>query len=493
MQESFPSIIIFSIVLEQFVSVLNEKCLLDPEKPVLAGVSGGPDSLCMLDVLRQLGYRLVVAHLDHNLRADSSQEAKHLHQIVEGYGLPFVQEQGDVGIYADDHSLSIEEAAREVRYRFLFEQAARYQAQAVAVGHTADDQVETVLMHLLRGSGLSGLRGMGYRSLPNPWSQNIPLVRPLLGVWREQILAHLEQSGLQASQDASNLDVRFYRNRLRHELLPQLDKLNPGIRKRLWQMSDILAEDDAVLEKIGQLVWEDCTLDQGQGYIALDTRTICSQPVGMQRRLIRRAIGLLRPGLRDIDYRMIEHAIHFLKDTSRSGQTDLAAGLRLEMEGERLWLATWEADLPGANWPQVEPGAQLSLNAPGGITLAGSWQLQAESLPANTELIAQARSNPDPYQAWLDQSELVLPIVVRAHRSGERFRPLGMGGHSMKLSDFMINSGLPRRGRAGWPVVVSGDRIAWVPGYRISEDFAIKNSTRQIVHLSILSLPGQTS
>ena len=366
MQESLRSIIIFSIVLEQFVSALKEKCLLDPGLPVVAGVSGGPDSLCMLDVLRQLGYRLVVAHLDHCLRADSAREAEQLGQLVEGYGLLFVLERDDIWAYAADHSLSIEEAAREVRYRFLFEQAARFQAQAVAVGHTANDQVETVLMHLLRGSGLTGLRGMSYRSLPNPWSQNIPLVRPLLGAWREQILTHLEQSGLHPSLDASNLDTRFYRNRLRYELVPQLEKLNPGVRQRLWQMSDVLAEDEAVLEMLELSAWKGCLLDQAPGYAALDAKILRDQPVGLQRRLVRRAINLLRPGLRDIDYRMIEHAVRFLKESSRSGQTDLAAGLRLELEGERLWLATWEADLPGAGWPQVELGVQLSLDCTGG-------------------------------------------------------------------------------------------------------------------------------
>jgi tRNA(Ile)-lysidine synthase len=209
MQESLPSIIIFSIVLEQFVSALKEKCLLDPGLPVLVGVSGGPDSLCMLDMLHQLGYPVIVAHLDHSLRAESAQEAEQLRQLAQSIGLTFVLERNDVDSYATSHSLSIEEAAREARYQFLFEQARQHQAQAVAVGHTANDQVETVLMHLLRGSGLPGLRGMSYRSLPNPWSKNIPLVRPLLGVWREEILAHLEQNGLVPTLDASNLDTRF--------------------------------------------------------------------------------------------------------------------------------------------------------------------------------------------------------------------------------------------------------------------------------------------
>jgi tRNA(Ile)-lysidine synthase len=485
MQESLPSIIIFSIVLEQLVSALKEKCLLDPGLPVLAGVSGGPDSVCMLDVLRQLGYRVIVAHLDHGLRAESGQEAEQLRQLAQGYGLTFVLERGDVQAYAASHSLSIEEAAREVRYRFLFEQAERFQAQAVAVGHTANDQVETVLMHLLRGSGLPGLRGMSYRSLPNPWSQNIPLVRPLLGTWREEILAHLERSGLQPSLDASNLDTRFYRNRLRHELVPQLEQLNPGVRQRLWHMADILSEDENVLEMVEQSAWAGCILEQGQGYAALDAEILREQPPGLQRRLLRRAIGLLRPGLRDIDFKTIERAIHFLNCASRSGQTDLAAGLRLELEGERLWLATWEADLPGAEWPQIKPGVRLRLEMPGEIVLAGSWRLRAESLPASPGLLEQARSNADPYQVWLNQKMLELPLWARARQPGERFRPLGMGGHSMKLSDFMINNNLPRRARPGWPLVVSGEEIAWVPGYRMGEKFTIKENTRQIVHLSL--------
>ena len=182
---------------------------------------------------------------------------------------------------------------------------------------------------------------------------------------------------------------------------------------------------------------------------------------------MRRAIGLLRPGLRDVDYRTIEHAVHFVKDASHSGQIDLAAGLKLELEGERLWLATWEADLPEAGWPQIGPGVQLCLDVPGEIILSGGWRLRTENLPANPGLLEQARSDADPYQAWLDQAKLVLPLTVRARQPGERFRPHGMGGHSMKLSDFMINNNLPRRGRNGWPLIFSGDAVAWVPGYRI--------------------------
>ena len=489
MQESLPSIIIFSIVLEKLDSAIEAKCLLDKSLPLLAGVSGGPDSLCMLDALHHLGYRVVVAHLDHSLRAESGQEAELLRQWSDSHSLPFVLEKADVQAYADHQGLSTEEAAREVRYRFLFKEAGRLNAQAVAVGHTADDQVETVLMHLLRGSGLAGLRGMSYRSLSNPWSASIPLVRPLLGVWREEILEYLQQRKLQPHIDLSNLDKRFYRNRLRHELVPQLEKLNPGARLRLWQMAEILGEDEQVLEGAEQEAWQVCLPEHGQGAIALDAKSLQSQPKGIQRRLLRRAIGYLRPGLRDIDFRTVERALSFLDEASRSGQSDLAAGLRMELEDGRLWLAAWEAHLPGAGWPQVPPGDALWLDAPAGrpalIELSAGWRLQAETLAIRDTLRAQVLANADPYQAWLDRDKLVLPLQVRSRLPGERFHPLGMGGHSLKLSDFMINVHLPPRARAGWPLVVSGEQVAWVPGYGIGEHCSVTGGTHQIVHLEL--------
>jgi tRNA(Ile)-lysidine synthase len=342
-------------MLEPVELTLQANCHLDRQQAILVAVSGGPDSLCLLHLLWELGYNLVVAHLDHSLRPESAAEAAMVQRITESLGVHYVHDRRDVAGYASQKSQSIEEAARELRYRFLFEQAETLTAQAVAVGHTADDQVETVLMHLLRGAGLSGLRGMRYYSLPNPWSKTIPLVRPLLGIWREEIMAYLDQRGLQPSQDASNLEKRYYRNRLRHELIPHLDELNPGVRRRIWKMATLLQDEDETIERVVDAAWSQFYESDSAGAVAFDTGGLCKLQKGVQRRLIRRAISHLRPGLRDIDYETVERVLDFLASPTRSGRKDLAAGLRLEMEGERLWIATWEADLPGANWPQLAP------------------------------------------------------------------------------------------------------------------------------------------
>ncbi len=478
-------------MLERVRLALSKAALLQPDRPILAGVSGGPDSLALMGVLRQLGYPLIIAHLDHSLRPESATEAAAVCQAALAAGLPFALGKEDVMALAQQHSLSIEEAARTARYQFLFRQAVQHGAQAVAVGHTADDQVETVLMHFLRGTGMSGLSGMAYRSLPNPWSREIPLVRPLLGVWRAEIMDYLAQRGLQPSLDASNQDVRFYRNRLRLEALPYLESLNPGLRQRIWQMADILGQENELIENIVGSAWDECCQQSAASFVAFDIAGLRARPPGIQRRLLRRGIALLRPGLRDIDFAAIDRALRFLHSPSLTGKTDLAAGLRLSIENGTLWLSAWETRLPATDWPQVDPAVEITLNLPGEAVLPGGWLLRAETMPITPTLRAHITANPDPYQAWLDLHSLELPLTLRSRRSGDRFRPFGLGGHSQKLSDFMINAKLPRRARGGWPLLVAGGQIAWVPGHAIAANCAIHEKTTEILFITLSPLHGQ--
>ena len=472
-------------MLERVSFALNRAYNLDPQKSILVAVSGGPDSLCLLDVLWRLGYSLVVAHLDHSLRPEAQEEAKAVQELAQRMNFPCILGKEDVAGFANEQGLSIEEAARNLRYRFLFQQAELHNVQAVAVGHSADDQVETVLMHLLRGSGLDGLCGMEFYSLPHAWSKSIPLVRPLLGVWREEILAHVTQHNLQPSLDASNQDTRYYRNRLRQELIPHLEDLNPGARQRIWRMAELLREDSAVLEAQVEATWQVCCQEMGTGFVAFDASRLQIQPLAIQRRLIRRGIARLHHGLQDIDYASVERTLDFLRLPTRSKQRDLIAGLRLELGQGCLWLADWKADLPGAGWPQLKPGSQFQLHLPGEISLPGGWLLRGEVVPVDAQVYQQATANPDPFQVWLDLERVELPLLVRARLAGDRFQPLGMNGHSLKLSDFMINRKLPRRARQGWPLVISEEQIACGPGFHPCELAAIQASTANAVHLQL--------
>lgn len=469
-------------------------CQVDPQQVTLVGVSGGPDSLCLLDGLWRLGCRLVVAHLDHGLRPESQQEAAGVAEAVTARGLPFRLERMDVAAFASQHGLAIEEAARLARYRFLFAQAAADGAQAVAVGHTADDQVETVLMHLLRGSGLAGLRGMDYRSLPNAWSESIALVRPLLGVWRAEVLAYLAGQALQPNLDPSNQDTRFFRNRLRHELIPYLESYNPQVRTALWRTAAVLREDYAVLEAEVEKSWQACVTAVGPGWVSFAAAALAGQPLGMLRMLLRRAIAGLRPGLRDVDFAALERAVHLVQAGPPGGGCDLIAGLHLQREGERLWLAAWEAELPhsdaaGQPWPQIPPGEALPVQVPGITPLPGGWELHIDRVDVDPNVREHARTNLDPYQAWVDADALQAAagdgLQVRSRRPGDRFQPLGLDRGSQKLSDFMINIRLPQRARKGWPLLLAGESLVWLPGLRLAHPFRLTESTRQAIHFEL--------
>lgn len=481
---------------EQLKALLVRQCRLDLARPLLVGVSGGPDSLYLLHVLWRLGLPLVAAHLDHQLRPGSAAESEYVRGIAEKLDIPFRLGVEDVLAQAEALGLSLEEAARRVRYRFLFAEAEGCQAQGVAVAHTADDQVETLMMHLLRGSGTAGLRGMSFYSRPNPWSASLPLLRPLLNTWRSDILAYLADNALQPLYDPSNQDVRYYRNYLRHVVIPGLEKEHPRLRQRLWRTASILHEDYAVLEMALERAWQECLLRQGPGYVAFALEKFRSQPVGLQRGLARRALDQLRPGLRDIDFQTTEAFLSFAMSPSRTAQRDLAAGLRLFYEPGALWLAAWEAQLPAAlggqdladAWPQVF--TPLEFGAPATVDLGQGWYLQA----ALVEL-AQLPQPPgsgayDPWTAWLDAQALQFPLLLRGRLPGERFQPLGMGGHSQKLSDFMINRKLPQRARPAWPLVLSGGAVAWIAGVATGHAFRVTPATRQGLRLELRREPG---
>jgi tRNA(Ile)-lysidine synthase len=484
-------------MLERIDNILQHKCLVDSDKSILLGFSGGPDSLALMDIMHSLGYPLIAAHLDHGLRPESESDARAAAELAASRDIACILGKTDAQSYASDHAMSIEEAARSLRYGFLFRQARELGVHAVAVGHTANDQVETLIMHLLRGSGLSGLSGMRFRNVPNPWSQDIPLIRPILGIWRREIEAYIKDRGLLPLQDRTNLDTRYFRNRIRHELIPYLEGYNPGISPIIWRMADIMDVDDRFLQQSTHAAWEDCLVKVGPGYISWQADSLRRQHLALQRRILRRGIAWLRPGIRDLDYLTTVRGVEFINNPTLDRQVDLASGLRLFLEGGVLFLAGYEADLPLNEWPQIRKKATLRFETQDEVSLDSGWIIIARPVESVSSVRLVVQSNDDPYQAWIDVSAIEGPLTVRARRPGDRFKPLGLGGHSLKLSEFMINEKLPRRARDKWPLVCrvslpeeSGggknpDEIVWIPGSRLAHTYRIKDSTRKAAHLHL--------
>jgi tRNA(Ile)-lysidine synthase len=470
-----------------------------PGIPILVAVSGGPDSLALLHFLRASSYPLICATFNHRLRPEAADEVAHVRQIAENLGLPFVTDSADVAAYAAAEGLSVEEAARALRYRFLFRAAREAGAQAVATGHTADDQAETVLMHFLRGAGLSGLKGMPYRSvLPvfdlvpgaeDPlWAgyAEIPLVRPLLGWWRADTEAYCREHGLSPIYDPTNADTTYFRNRLRHNLIPELENYNPRFKEALVRATLALQGDDALLAEVIDSAWQKSILEQGAGFVAFKKSALEKLSPALRRNLFKRAAFLLRPGLRDVDFAALERA-------AALQPVDLAGGLRLFYETGKIYLAAYEADLPSADWPQVKDGKLVG------------WELVTEII-IDENLFVQARENGDPFTAWLDADSLAPPahpaqfagqvagvtedrLRLRTVRVGDRFQPLGMPGASVKLQDFFVNNKLPKRARKNWPLVCAGNEIAWVTGLRLAHPFRVTEKTKRVLRLQIKRLP----
>jgi tRNA(Ile)-lysidine synthase len=470
-----------SMDMAKFPHILTEKCQLGINSQVVVGVSGGPDSLTLLDLLTRLHYPIVVAHYDHSLRPESHQEALFVQDLAGQRGLPFSLGRGDVNQMAHEQKLSIEEACRIARYHFLFQTAREYGAQCVAVAHTADDQVETVLMHLIRGAGLAGLKGMPYRAVLPEWDDQIPLVRPLLGMWREEILSYCEENRLEPVFDATNQNSIFFRNRLRNDLLPYLENYNSRIKEVVWRMAQNLGGDYELIEALTIEKWQDIFINEDQSYIIVSFNGIRTLPVGLQRNLLRHMIAKLRPALRNIDFNDLERALAFIQNPTKTSQTDLVSGVWLYLKGDHLILSE-----QGAFWneeilPVLPVGEWGLLPVPGEVKLTRDWQIRAEfAVQKNLDEIEKSQNE---YEAWIDADSIDLPLKIRTRLPGDRFRPLGMGGHSLKLSDFFINIGLTRNIRDQIPLVCNGNDIAWIPGLRLSEKCRVRETTSRVIHL----------
>ncbi len=459
--------------------------LLAPGRAVLVGVSGGPDSLCLLDQLHALatafGFPLAVGHFDHGLRPESADEAAFVRAEAEARGRPCFTDRADTATFAAQNKLSVETAARQLRYAFLARAARRAGADYVAVAHTADDQAETVLMHFLRGSGLAGLRGMRPRSglggmVPgegvtaegrDTHASPLTLIRPLLATTRQAVEQYCAEHGLQPRYDPSNADLTYTRNRLRRVVLPVLEQENPNLRATLARTAEVLAGEYELAERYVDRAWQTFAPAEAQrpGQVVL-AREAC-RGVGRLRlrALLRRGATLVLGDARDLEFDPLEAATNFALEAAPGRNCEIARGLRLAVEQNQLVLYRGERDV--SKYP-------LLLDKAG--NLPAGWRLVVEVVA----------TRPDATEAWeavVPAEALTAPLVVRARRRGERFQPLGMGGQHVKLTDFMSNVKLPARVRERWPLVACGDEVMWVPGYRLAERFRLGDEAQSFARL----------
>lgn len=447
------------------------------DHPVVVGVSGGPDSLTLLHLLRQLvpPKHLIVAHLDHGLRPNSEAETEIVAAMADD--LRFHAERVDVGEIARAGRLSLEEAGRITRYDFLAHVARLESALVIAVGHNADDQVETILMHFLRGSGMSGLRGMQSVSRL-PHQPDLWLWRPLLQITRAEIDACCVENDITPLIDTSNSDQSFLRNRLRHDLVPRLEAYNPQIRRRLWETAGILAADDDLLSALTEQSWRDIVLLREEGHVEFHRSSWQQVPLALRRRLLRTAIATVRPDLRDVGYRTLELARQVAESHETSSRVTLPGGIVLLVRYNRLIIANESTDLV-EDLPQLPASKPIVLPVPGAVDLENSWRLTAEILDSAESMICL--TNDDPWMACIALDKPVT-LTIRPRARGERIQPLGMTG-TTKIKEIMIDRKIPAQARARWPIISTREHALWIVGHLLDDRAKVLTGSQHIVRL----------
>ena len=450
---------------------------------VLVGVSGGPDSVALFDILlrlsKRLDIRLTAAHLDHCLRGeDARADAGFVRKLAGRMGVPFVSESADTRDYARRHRLSLEEAGRDLRYDFFSRVAEEKGCQRIAVGHNTNDNAEQVLMSLLRGSGPSGMGGIP------PVREGI-VIRPILDLSRQTILAYLDYRQLDYRTDATNRDTRFLRNRIRVDLLPLLtDEFNPNAVAHIHRFAAMLAAENRWMEGLLESLFEKTVLNKKERAIDLSVSSLGAFPLAARRRLLRRSLLEVKKDLRRVGYSHIESILALAFSEKSSGSVDLPDRIRVKKSGDRLSVVREPAPLRQASPFGTGPGMHFScsLQGPGTVYIAET---------GHTIRFSKLKTGEKPEWhtaghrvAFFDMDKIHFPLVLRNMASGDRFRPLGMGG-SQKLKDFFINNKIDRSLRSKIPVVVSGERIIWVAGYRMDESAKIDHATVRFLKAEI--------
>ena len=449
--------------------------LLERGDRLIVGVSGGVDSMVLLHLLnacrQTFNLSLVVAHVNHGFRPEESErEAELVQKESARFRLPFEYGKFNVREFQKREGLSPQDAARRIRFHFFDDLLHKHHAQKIALGHNADDQVETVLLRLIRGSGLRGLKGI----LP---LRERKVIRPLLEVWREEIDSFAFEKKVPFLPDSSNLRKDYLRNRIRLDVIPFIEKeYQPHFKETLLKTSAILREEDDYLERGTEEAYQKI-VHEAKGTLSFKWSEYQSLHRAVQWRVIRKMVERVHDGrmvLEDGGEADVLRVFQNLHQASPSFLSELSHGFWIEKRYDVVLLGKREG----------KPSSPFEVNLlfPGHILIE---EIGKEVVIEETGRGPLEDFSGPPDTALMDYESLQFPLRVRNFRSGDRFRPLGVEG-TQKLKDFYIDHKVPRFERARIPLLISGGRIAWVVGYRIDDRVKITEKTRKCLKVIVV-------
>ena len=470
-------------------TIAHEKMLQPGGDRVLVGVSGGADSVALLHILYRLSISrdldIGVAHLNHALRGSASDgDAAFVQTVARQLDLPCFCTRQDVGLHRQKEGGSLEEAGRRARYRF-YEQTAKMQGfTKIALGHHADDTAELVLMNLLRGSGSKGIAGIPPTRAPG-------IIRPLIHARRRDILSYIKDNNLPFVVDASNQDPRFFRNKVRNELMPALSEAyNPRLTEALVRTASISRTEEEWLEQLTRPMVEAAILATRERSLTLSTVYLSELHLAAARRVVRSALKILNDDLNGITLQHVDATIDLVFKGSDQRELHLPGQLRIRRQGPHLSMTKEDYPLRSNsrgretgehcryNYEVRRPTTQVT-----SVLIKETGQELAFSAIKNKSLSVAITGRQA--SAFFDMEELEFPLVLRNYRIGDQFTPLGMQG-SQKVKKFFINAKIARAQRKTCPILLSRGRIIWVVGHRMDDRFKIGPATRNVLKVELL-------
>ena len=468
-----------SLVLRIKKTLIDHK-MVEPGDTILLGVSGGPDSVALLrgllELKQELNIELAMAHLNHGARGEESdRDARFVKDLGETLQIKTLIEKKDVAAKQAVSKNSFQEAARHLRLEFFERSMNQIGANKIALGHTSDDQVETVLMNLLRGSGLKGVGGMS--------PVRHPYIRPLFYCSRPEIADFLNDRKIPYCEDSSNEKIDYLRNRIRLELIPFLrEKYNPRITENLFEASGIFRADNDYLKTLEDHEFDRVVSRPGESEtLNMDIEYFTALPLALKRRLVRRGIEKIKGDLRRVSFFHIQEILHLFEKAQKGKRIDLPGNLEVSCLGDRVeFKRIQESDSSILSDDSKASDWMRPLNIP------GETQVEKAGLTLKTEIIdpgemgfSAGQSN----QAFLDFDKTGDNIIIRFFQAGDRLKPLGMKG-TKKLKSLFIDEKVPQEIRSTVPILTTGENdIIWVYGTRIAHAYRVTSDTSKILFI----------
>jgi tRNA(Ile)-lysidine synthase len=443
--------------------------LFGPGSRIIVGVSGGPDSMALFSILNELrrawDLDLSALYCHHGLRQAADREADFVRTWAGLWGCAFSTSKVDVQAFQQENKLSLQEAARELRYRVFRSFLVIQKADHVALAHTANDQAEEVLIGLIRGAGLGGLAGIPL--------QREGYIRPLLATYRLEILAYLAERNIPYLEDESNRDRRFLRARVRHQLLPELEKFSPKIITQLNRTSDLLRKDEAFLQEKTERIMAQVGEPLEAG-VQFSRKRLKKIPPAILSRLFQKALFQVKGDLRSIGSAHLLSLVNAVCGPAIQGRLDLPGGVQASWDRDRIILR------PVFSVPPPPNPFSRQVDGPGTITILEiGAEISFEKVGIDPRTV---KKSGDKQQVLVDWEKIQWPLLVRNVQAGDRFQPLGLRG-SKKVNRFFMDRKIARSRREQIPILISGGEIVWIVGLEIGDRFALSDQSQQALRL----------